>query len=308
MTKVFVTGKVMKVGVDMLRGFADVEIIEDPRPEILEERLKGADGILHKVGKLSEKVLRNNEHLKIIARHGVGLDDIDLSYVKRKGIWLTTTDDANTNAVAEFTIGLIFAVVKNIVRAHIELTIKNRWMREDFMGEELSGKILGIIGYGRIGKKVADLAKGCGLRVIAYDPNVDRADCELLPLKDVVSQADFLSIHCPLTDETRGLINCELLSRMKPSAFIINTARGGVIEEDALVEALQERRIRGAALDVFALEPIERGNSLLNLDNVVLTPHIAAMTEQSQEKMAVMAAQEIRRVLLEGREPLYPVW
>ncbi|CEP68250.1 D-isomer specific 2-hydroxyacid dehydrogenase,catalytic domain [Moorella glycerini] len=310
MKTVLVTGKIAEVGLRSLKEFAQVKVLENPTSELIAEGIADADAVLHKIGKLTGKVLNKAKKLKIIARHGVGLDDIDLDYVRQQGIWLTITVDANTNAVAEYTIGLILAAARNIVSAHLDLSLRKKWDRESLMGEELWGKTLGLIGYGKIGKRVAELVQSFGMRVVAYDPysNNKIKGVEFLSLIDTVRKADFLSIHCPLTEETRGLINSEVLSFMKPSAFLINTARGGIVEEETLIEVLENHKIRGAALDVYSLEPVDMRNRLLELDNVITTPHIAAMSKQAQEKMAIMAADEIKRVLVEGQKPVFSVW
>lgn len=309
--RVFVTGKVLAKGLDILRDSCELLIIEDPNPEDLNRQLINADGVLHKIGKLTPSILDKSRNLKIVARHGVGLDDVDIPYLRQKNIWLTTTGGANSNAVAEHTMSMIFAATRNLIQAHISLSVHRKWIREQFMGEEVAGKLLGIVGYGRIGKRLARLAVGCGMDVVVYDPQEARDPATLFVdnLEEMLPKVDFLAICCPLNDTTRGIIGKIEIDALKPSAFILNTARGGIVDEHALYEALNENKIRGACLDVFAGEPgFDPDNPLLGLNNIIVTPHIAAMTIQAQEKMAIMAAQEIKRCLVDSERPYSPLW
>ncbi|MDK2865601.1 MAG: D-3-phosphoglycerate dehydrogenase / 2-oxoglutarate reductase [Thermotogota bacterium] len=266
------------------------------RADSLEEvELSDVDALILGTAKLKGEKLRSSG-VKIIARNGVGVDNVDLNVATELGIPVTITPGANTVAVAEFTIALIFTLARRIVEAHNVL-----WKERLFVppaGVELSGKTLGIIGFGAIGKEVARRALCLGMTVIAHDPYVDEVEfaklsVEKVDLDTLLRDSDFVSLHVPLNESTKNLINERELSLMKSTAMIINTSRGGVINERALVEALKSKKIAGAALDTFAVEPLPGDSELYNCPNLILTPHAGAHTLEAINRMNMMAAKSI---------------
>ena len=313
--KVVVTRKIPRVGIDVLED-AGFEVVGNPTERLLtgpemKDFVKGADAILCLiVDKITREVIEAaGENLKIIANYGVGFDNIDVEYSKSRGIMVTNTpSELSSRAVAEFTIGLIFAVLKRIVEGD-EFARRGDmggWKPEIFLGENLEGKTLGIVGLGRIGCLVAKMARSFGLRVI-YNKRHRDADAEkefgleYMSLENLLREADIVSLHVPLTEETKHLINEQTLALMKDNAYLINTSRGPVVDEAALVECLKEGKLAGAALDVYEYEPVINPE-LCGLPNVVLTPHIASSVQAVRDDMAIMAAKNIVEAL-SGREP-----
>jgi len=283
----------------------------DMSKKMTEERLidllDGMDAVIVGVVPMTARVFENTPNLKVVCAHGVGVDHIDLDAASALGITIANCPGANDPSVADLTIGLMIAVARSIPRVEQELK-QGGWGRHK--GGDLWKKTLGLIGLGRIGRGVAKRAIGFDMEVIVHDPYVAQDQTQLTDVKfdefeNVIKQADFLSLHTPLTDETRNMIGSAELAAMKPGAYLINTARGGLVDEQALFKALTERQIAGAAFDVFLKEP--PGNSpLLELDNMVATPHIGAQTQESIERMGVMAAQSVVAVL-QGGQPLHRV-
>jgi len=313
--KVVVTRKIPRVGIDVLED-AGFEVVGNPTERLLtgpemKDFVKGADAILCLiVDKITKEVIEAaGENLKIIANYGVGFDNIDVEYSKSRGIMVTNTpSELSSRAVAEFTIGLIFAVLKRIVEGD-EFARRGDmggWKPEIFLGENLEGKTLGIVGLGRIGCLVAKMARSFGLRVI-YNKRHRDAEAEkefgleYMSLENLLREADIVSLHVPLTEETKHLINEQTLALMKDNAYLINTSRGPVVDEAALVECLKEGKLAGAALDVYEYEPVINPE-LCGLPNVVLTPHIASSVQAVRDDMAIMAAKNIVEAL-SGREP-----
>ncbi|GBC74219.1 Hydroxypyruvate reductase [archaeon HR05] len=247
--------------------------------------------------KVRKDVIDAAQNLKIIARVGVGLDNIDVEYAKSKGIKVVNAEEAAMSAVAELVIGLMICLARGIVRA--DTTMKQgRWIKSELMGIELRGKYLGIIGMGKIGTRVARLARALGMNIIAYD--VVKIDPMLVrelgivttDLDTLLKSSDFVTLHVPLNDSTRHMIDASRLAMMKSSAYIINTARGAVIDEEALLNALKEGRIAGAALDVYEIEP-PTNMELIRLPNVICTPHIGAQTREAQALAASIIAEKV---------------
>jgi D-3-phosphoglycerate dehydrogenase/(S)-sulfolactate dehydrogenase len=229
--------------------------------------------------------------LGIVVRTGVGYDNVDLAQANRQGIAVCTTPGANRLSVAELVIGMIFDCARDI-SGNIASVREGRWERGS--GSEIAGAVLGVVGLGSIGKAVADLARGMGMTVIAADPNVDdQVDIEYRPLDSLLAESDFVSLHVMLTPETRNLIDARSLRLMKPSAYLINTSRGGVVDEQALAAAVREGVIAGAALDVLNREPLGKGDPLAGVDGVRITAHIGGATVQSRERSAESAAMQI---------------
>jgi len=289
---------------------AGVEVIKaDMKGEMTEERLmdwlKDIDGAIVGVVPMTARVMESSPRLKVVSMHGVGVDHIDLQAASRLGIVIANCPGTNDQAVADLAIGLMIAIARNIPPADRALR-GQQWGR--YSGSELWGKTLGLIGYGRIGRGVAKRALGFDMQVLVYDPYI-QADQIGLPdvrltasLQEVIQSADFLSLHAALTEETRAMIGEPELAAMKPTAYLINTARGGLLDETALHKALQEKWIAGAALDVFVEEP-PLGSPLLGLENIVVTPHVGAHTQEAIERMGIMAAQNVIQTL-QGGQPL----
>ncbi len=256
-------------------------------------------------GKLPGNVIRAGKKLRIIANYGAGYDGVDIAAAADCGVPVTNIPDTVTDATAELAIGLMLAVSRRIGEMNLRLrreAPETLFGMGRHMGQTLRGRTLGIIGCGRIGSRVAEMARALGMRVIAYSRDAIPADvAEAMPLADLLSAADVVSLHCPLTDETRGMIGAEALSAMKPGAVLINTARGAIVDHAALTEALQSGHLSGAGLDVFPEEP-RIPAVLRTMDNVVCTPHIGTNTAQTRAQMADACARQILDALA-GRRP-----
>ena len=276
--------------------------------------LKSAHALLMRITELNGEMIRSAEHLKIISKHGVGFDNIDVPAATERKMPVTITPGANSDAVAEHALAMMFSLARNIRLADTDLKEQRFKKKQDYIGVELGGKTVGIIGLGRIGSRVAlKCSQAFAMRVLAYDPFISpeyagRFGAEWVDnLETILTTADFVTFHCPLTHLTEHMIDADQLKMMKKTAFIINTARGGIINESTLFEALKENWIGGGALDVFVKEPARpHENPLLSLDNVLVTPHLAGSTKESGIKMATMAAEEIVRVL-SGEKPKNPI-
>src|SRR5438309_9106357 len=243
-------------------------------------------------------------HLKLIARAGIGVDTIDVHAATRRGVAVMNAPGANTVSAAEHALGLLLALVRHIPWA-ADAMRRGDWDRKRFEGTELRGKTIGVVGLGRIGGHVTQLARAFGMTVVGHDPYVtpERAaelQVRLLPLEQLLQAADVVTLHVALTDQTRHLINAQRLALMKPKAVLLNTARGELVDEAALVEAVTLQRIAGAAIDVFAQEPLPADAPLRKLDHVILTPHLAASTAEAQERVGVEIGTAVRDALLHG--------
>lgn len=270
--------------------------------------LPGIDGYIAGLDAIDAAALAGADRLKVIARYGVGVDNVDLAAARARKIVVTNTPGANSASVAELALGLLLALARQIPEA-VEAVHLGKWPR--YAGLSLEGKTIGILGLGAIGRQLVRRLQGFDCRIVAHDPFVDAASAsamgvELTGMDDVLAQADFLSLHMPLLSGTRGVVNDEFLGRMKPGAFLINTARGEVIDEAALLRALQSGHLRGAGLDTFAKEPPDPENPLLKLPQVVATPHLGAMTDGATSKMGWMAMQDCLAVL-SNEEPAHRV-
>jgi D-3-phosphoglycerate dehydrogenase / 2-oxoglutarate reductase len=304
--KIFVADDVSESGLGPLRsaGFS-VEKRPGLKPPELLEALNGCEGlIVRSETKVTADILDAANTLRVIGRAGVGVDNIDVSAATIRGVVVMNAPDGNTITTAEHTVAMLVSLARSIPQASSSLK-SGSWDRKKFIGVELQGKTLGIVGLGRIGRVVASRARAMGMLIVAYDPFIapEQArdlEIELAPLDEVFSRADFLTVHTPLTSETRGLINRDALSRMKQGARIINCARGGLIDEDALYEAITNGSIAGAALDVFSEEPPPPDHKLLHLDQVIVTPHLGASTKEAQEGVAFTVAEQMRDFLLTG--------
>ena len=314
MSKVFITREIPEIGINLLKekGY-EVEIGPEEKisREELIEKVKGVDAILSVLTeKIDGEVMESaGEQLKIVANYAVGYNNIDVEEAKKKNIMITNTPGVLTEAVAEHTIAFLFAIAERIIEADSFMRAGKykAWGPKMLLGADVQGKTLGIIGLGRIGSAVAQrMQDGFDVKIIYYDLKrneelEEKFGMEYRELDDLLKESDFVSIHTALTDETRHLINAEKLALMKPSAYLINTARGPIVDEMALIESLKGKKIAGAALDVFEKEP-ELMPGLTDLNNVVLTPHIASATEGTRNKMSEMAAKNIIAVL-DGETP-----
>lgn len=276
-----------------------VEIHDKPTPEEFKKLITDYDGLMIRSEvKVTPEIVEAGKKLKFIGRAGTGVDNIDIPSATKKGIIVTNAPGGNTISAAEHTIGLMLALARNIPQAHGSLKEK-KWDRSKFSGTELQGKTLGLVGLGRIGREVAYRMAAFGMKIVAYDPflNSDFAKSigiELKTLDEVYAESDYISIHSPLNDNTRGMINKEALKKMKKGIRIINCARGPIIDEKALSEAIKEGQVKGAAIDVFAKEPPVDW-TLIETEGTVVTPHLAASTEEAQVKIA----QEMSEVMID---------
>lgn len=263
-----------------------------------------ADGLLAGLDEITHAVFERAPRLRVVARYGVGVDRIELAAAARHGVTITNTPNANANAVAELTLALVLALARPIAAGRDRVRA-GEWPA--LQGLEVRGRTIGLLGLGRIGSLVATKASALGLRVLAHDPFVTESDAaELVDLDTLAAESDFLSLHAPLTDATRGVVDRSLLERVKPGAAIVNTARGELIDEAALRWALDEGRLRGAALDVLAEEPPRAGHPLLGRDDVLVTPHMGPHTAEATSSMGRIALEELLAVL-SGRPPRFPV-
>lgn len=270
--------------------------------------LPGVDGYIAGLDEIDRRALQAADRLKVIARYGVGVDGVDLQAAREKGIVVTNTPAANSVSVAELTIGLMLALARQIPTGW-EAIRTGGWPR--LPGVTLEGKTVGILGFGAIGKAVAQRLQPFDCRLLAYDPLPDRefaARCGVhwATLEEVQAQSDFLTLHLPLTPQTHGLVNRLFLAGMKKGAFLINTARGEIVDEEALAEALRSGHLRGAALDAFNREPPDPANPLLSLPQVIAVPHLGAQTDGATRRMGRMALEDCLRVL-QGLPPQHPV-
>ncbi|WP_386679472.1 phosphoglycerate dehydrogenase [Loktanella sp. R86503] len=262
------------------------------------------DGLaIRSATKATEKLIQAATNLKVIGRAGIGVDNVDIPAASKKGIIVMNTPFGNSITTAEHAISLMMAVARQIPEAN-ESTHAGKWEKSRFMGVELTAKTLGVIGAGNIGSIVIDRAKGLRMKVVAYDPflSEDRAvelGVEKVELDELLGRADFITFHVPLTDQTRNILSREAIAKLKPGVRIVNCARGGLVDEQALAEAIKDGRVAGAAFDVFAEEPATN-SPLFNLPNVVVTPHLGAATTEAQENVALQVAEQMSDYLLTG--------
>jgi len=299
-------------GKEVLAAKADLVMARSLDEASLIEQVQDVDAIVIRAnGAVTARLMDAAPKLKVVGRHGVGVDAIDLEAAKARGIVVCNTPDANLESVAEQAVGFMLAVSKQILRADTALR-QGRWnVRYEYIGQELFGRTLGLVGMGRIGSRVAEICH-LGFQmpvlyydVVAYPALEEKLHAKRVSLEEVLKQADYITLHVPLLPSTKGLIGNDQLAMMKPGAILINTARGAIVDEAALFEAIESGHLGGAGMDVFAAEPTPADNPLLNLEKVVLTPHMAAHTDDALKAMS-MVAQDIIRVL-EGQEPIYRV-
>lgn len=296
-----------RVPYDLLKehGF---EIIENTTGKTLNEdqmleRCKDVEGLIVGIDPVSRKVLEGAIHLKAVSKYGAGLDNIDLGAARERNIKVDRAAGTNAISVAELAVGLCFTLARNIVTVSADIK-QGGWKR--LRGVEITGKTMGLVGLGNIGQEVARMASGLGMKVLAYDPYVDREavfiktyGIKITEFEEILQNADFLSLHLPLTEDTKGIMNAVTFDAMKSTAYLINTSRGELVEEEALYQALISGNIAGAASDVFSKEPAGE-HQLLKLDNFILTSHIGAYTAEANQRMAEVSAKNLIRMLSEG--------
>jgi D-3-phosphoglycerate dehydrogenase len=289
-------------GLALLRSHAEVDYAPNlPRPELL-ARLAGCQALIVRSGvKVDAEVLAAGTSLAVVGRAGTGLDNIDLTAAEAAGITVVNAPDANSVAAAEHALGLLFALARRTAAADASLR-RGEWRRSDFVGIELTGKTLGIVGLGRIGLAVATRAAGLEMNLLGADPYVSAERAAeygiiLVELDELIARSDFVSLHVPLIAATRGLFGRTQLAAMKPTAALINTARGGLLDETALADALTAGRLAGAAVDVFSDEPLPADSPLRRAPNTVLTPHLGASTREAQVRAGIQTAQAVLDVL-----------
>ncbi|MBM7694736.1 D-3-phosphoglycerate dehydrogenase [Peribacillus deserti] len=283
-------------------------LLDAPNIELLQQTVTEAGEILESIDallvrsetKVTDELLSAMPNIKIVARAGVGIDNIDVASATKHGVVVVNAPDGNTISTAEHTFAMMASLARNIPQAHSSLKQKE-WKRAKFIGTELYGKNLGIVGMGRIGGEIAKRAKAFGMDVYVYDPffSAERAkslNVKAVPLEELMKSADFITVHTPLTKETKGLINETNLKICKKGVYLLNCARGGIIDEDALYQAIMEKHVAGAAFDVFVEEP-PFGNKLLELDEIIVTPHLGASTKEAQLNVATQVAQEVLQYL-----------
>lgn len=302
MIKILVTDPIHEEGVKALKGFAEVQVATGLTPAELIERLNGREVlVVRSATKVTKEVIEASKQLKVIARAGAGLDNIDVKAAEARGIKVLNAPEALTAAVAELVFAHMLAWARHLPRADSGMKA-GRWEKAQLMGSELRGKTLGIVGTGRIGRAVGYKAKAFSMNLLAYDivqsPEfAERAGAKYVDLETLLRESDFVTLHVPLVPGTKHVIGKRELELMKPTAVLINTSRGEIIDERALVEALRARKIAGACLDVYEREP-PHDSPLLKLSNVVLTPHLGASTHEAQRDAAIIIAQKIKEALI----------
>lgn len=308
--KILVADPIGEEGVAILRSQNEVDIKTGLKPAELITIIGGYEAlVVRSQTQVTADVIRAGKKLQVIGRAGVGVDNIDVEEATRQGIVVVNAPTGNTISAAEHTIALMMALARHIPQANAVLK-SGAWKRSDFVGTEVRNKTLGVIGLGNVGSEVARRARGLEMKVIAYDPHISadyarNIQVELVPLKQLLQESDFITLHIPLIDSTRGLIGVEGLALVKPTARIINTARGGLIDEEALVRAIREKRVAGAAIDVFVTEPTTK-SILFEENNIIVTPHLGASTAEAQTLVARDVAEQIVTVL-KGEPARYAV-
>ncbi|AOX03183.1 phosphoglycerate dehydrogenase [Moorena producens PAL-8-15-08-1] len=303
MSKVLVSDSIDQAGIDILSQVAEVNFNPNLSPEELLTIIPDYDALMIRSGtRVTQEVIEAGKQLKIIGRAGVGVDNVDIPAATRHGIVVVNSPEGNTIAAAEHALAMMLALSRHISDANQSVK-SNKWQRKLFIGTEVYKKTLGVVGLGKIGSHVATVARAMGMKLLGYDPfiSVERAEqlgCRLVEMDLLLQESDYITLHIPKTPETAHLINDEAIAKMKPTARIINCARGGIIDEEALAKALKEGKIAGAALDVYESEPL--GESPLRElgKEIVLTPHLGASTAEAQVNVAVDVAEQIRDVLL----------
>ncbi len=305
--KVLVTDPIAEAGLDVLRNAGhEVEIDYELDGEPLVEAIADVDALIVRSGtEVTREVFEAAPNLVIVGRAGIGVDNIDIDAATDNGVIVANAPQGNVRAASEHTVAMAFATARSIPQAHIRLK-SGEWAKSDYLGTELKDKTLGVVGLGRVGQEVAKKLDSLGMDIVAFDPYIsseraDRIGAELVEFEDCLERADFLTVHVPLTDETANLISAEELELLE-GGYLVNCARGGVVDEDALADAVEDGTVAGAALDVFAEEPLPEGSRLNEVDDIIVTPHLGASTEAAQENVATSTAEQIVAAL--ANEPV----
>ena len=308
MSRIVLSHALYKPGMDLLNASGNEVIIPDNGDsDVIIDELKLADAFILRIGKIDGKAIEACPRLRVITRPGVGVDNVDVKTATANGIPVVICPGSNHVSVAEHTIAFVFALAKDIVEYDNETRKGNFKIRNKYSATEIRGKVISILGFGRIGQEVAKLAVGIGMKVVAYDPFYTKGKVEAMgygyaaTIEEAVSQADYVSLHMPSLDTTRNMVNKEFLAAMKPTAFLINCARGDIVDEAALYEALVNHVIAGAALDVLSKEPMDAEDPIMKLPNLIISPHSAAQTQESTTNVVTLAVQGTLAVL-EGKE------
>jgi D-3-phosphoglycerate dehydrogenase len=304
--KVLIADPIGEVGINIFkeRG-VEVEVKTGLDPEELKQVIKGVDGlVIRSSTKVTPELLEAADQLKVVGRAGTGLDNVDIPAATDKGVVVMNTPGQNSNAAAELALGHVFALSRHIARGHAGI-MGGKWEKKALRGREVKGKTLGVVGLGNIGAILAELAKGVKMKVVGFDPYLDADQiqargAEPVSFDELVSTADYISIHVPKSKETAGLFGGETLAKMKEGAYLINCARGGIVDEEALCEALERGKLAGAALDVYEVEPLPADSRILTAGAVVCTPHLGASTYEAQENVAVAVAEQMCAFLKNG--------
>lgn len=301
MPRVLVADPIHEDGLRQLSEFAEVEVSVGMTENELAAKIPTFDAlVVRSATKVTRKVIESAKNLKVIARAGTGLDNIDVEAARERGVEVVNAPEAPVTAVAELVFALLLSLMRKIPEAHSSLKA-GRWEKKKLVGSELNGKVMGILGTGRIGQVVAERAKAFGMQILLHDifPNQEfaqRIGTKYVGLEELLSQSDVISIHIPLAPETKHIIGEREISLMKPSAILVNTSRGAVVDEQALAKALKKGKLAGACLDVYEREP-PIGSPLLDCPNTILTPHIGASTVEAQRAAAVIIVDKIRAIL-----------
>ena len=308
MAKILITDGMAPEGIDILKQAGHQVDSKKLTADELVKIIGEYDGlVVRSATQVTEKVLAAGAPaLKVVGRAGVGVDNIDLPAATKVGVVAMNAPDGNTISAAEHTVGMIFATARMIPQAYAKLSGKGEWDKKSFTGVELIGKTLGVVGLGKIGKHVATICQAAGMNVIAFDPFLSAEVAKSLQIEsvtvdDLLKRADFVTLHTPLTEQTRNLINADRLKTMKKTARIVNVARGGIIDEKALADALKAGTIGGAAIDVFEQEPIPADHPLIGVPNAIITPHLGASTEEAQVKVSVDIANQFNAFFASGK-------
>jgi D-3-phosphoglycerate dehydrogenase len=308
MFKILVADPISESGINVFQshnGHFKIDARSKLTVDELKKAVADADAIIvRSETKITSDILAAGKKVKIVGRAGVGVDNIDVNAASRQGVIVVNVPGGNTISAAEHTVAMLLALSRNIPQANASLKA-GEWKRSTFMGTELQGKVLGLVGLGRIGREVAKRCQSFGMTVLGYDPYASEEyaknfNIKLVELAEIYTQADYITVHVPLNDSTRHMFNAKTLKKLKEGVRLINCARGGIIDEKALADAIKSGHVKGAAIDVFEEEPPAKDNPLLSLPNVIVTPHLAASTEEAQVKVAQELAETLRDYFLTG--------
>jgi len=312
MKKVLLTEPIRPEGITLLKNEVEITIAQNRDESAVAAIIGEYDAVITRTTRITKEIIERGEKLAVIGRHGAGLDIVEMDWATQFGICVVHTPAANARSVAEYVVGLMLASARMIIPADYAQRVNRDFStRNSFMGHDLENRTVGIVGMGRIGRYLAKMCKfGFDMKVLGYDPYVKAEDLQAIGVEkvndigEIFRASDFVSLNCPLTEEVRGIVDHTMLSTMKPNAYLINCARGPIVNETALKDALDSGIIRGAALDVFEVEPPLNDNALFDAPNLIATPHIATMTHESMDLMSITVAQGVLSAL-KGDKPQF---